>query len=128
MTDTANPQKDLTTDLFTPFLQAMLTNQNHNQQQVITNQPKQPQTQPVIITQPTQPTPNLIQPENPAILIPPKLEKPDFTYGDIQNLIDHIHHKQEKGILEPIPQNTPHKRENQTFYGLFTLPIKCNLG
>jgi hypothetical protein len=125
-----NPQTD-TTDLLTPFLQSILTNQTHNQQQVMPNQPKQPQPQPVVITQPTQPQPIPIpisQPKPKPIEPTPKPEKPDFTHDDVQQLIDQIHHKQEKEIPQPIPQNTPHKQEKQIFYDIFGLPINSNLG
>jgi hypothetical protein len=125
-----NPLTDSTTDFMTPFLQAMISNQKQNQQQAISNQPKQPQPQPVIITQPTQPQPQPTQPqrENPQIIIPPKPEKPGFTHEDVQKLIDQIHHKQEKEIPEPIPQNTPPKPHKQMFYDTFGIPINANLG
>ncbi len=121
----------------TPFLQAMISNQKQNKQQLVSNQPKQPQ--PVIITQPklqstnptqpipqptqpqpTQPRPQPTQPtqpqrENPQIILPPNPEKPGFTHEDVQKLIDQIHHKQEKEIPEPIPQNTPQKPHKQFF-------------
>jgi hypothetical protein len=91
----------------------MIANQKQNQQQQITTQPTP---QPVITSQPTQPTPQPTQPtpikpikpqpikpqpikqqpENPQIIIPTKPEKPSFTYEDVQHLVDEIHQKQKK--------------------------------
>ncbi len=70
----------------------------------------------MIITQPTQPTPQPTQPtqpkpkpkpikpqpikpqtENPQIILPPNPEKPSFTYEDVQHLIDEIHQKKNTG-------------------------------
>ncbi len=93
----------------TPFLQAMISNQKQNQEQIITPQQiPQPQPQPVVITQPPQQQPQSVivtqpkqpkQPEKPPPIILPK-PKPEppfkFTHDDVQNLIEQIHTKQQK--------------------------------
>jgi hypothetical protein len=96
-----NPPAHTVPDMITPFLQAMIANQKQNQQQQIIAQPKP---QPVIITQPTQPTPQATPPiptqpikpqlEIPRIILPPKPENPSSTHEDVHHLIDQIHQKQ----------------------------------
>jgi hypothetical protein len=116
-----NPPTNTNPDMITPFLQAMIANQKQSQQQQITAQPTP---QPVIITQPSQPsqptpqpTPQPIptqsikpkpqpqpinpqpikpQPENPQIILPTKPEKPSFTHEDVQHLINQIHQNNKK--------------------------------
>jgi len=81
----SNPTTDIMTDLITPFLQAMISNQKQNQQQTTPQQPvitpPPQQQQPVIITQP--------KPEK--IPIPtPKPEPPQpvgFTHEDVQKYV-----------------------------------------
>jgi hypothetical protein len=115
----ANPLTDPSIDLMTPFLQAMIKNQNQSQQSTQPiQQPIQqpiPQPTPQPITQPIpQPIPQPTkQKENPILILPPEPKKPAFTHEDVKHLIDQIHHKQEKETPQPIPQNIPKKTENQ---------------
>ena len=124
-----NPMTDASTDVITPFLQAMISNQKQNQQQIITPQPKpqppiqpqqpivippqpQPQPQPIIITQPKQPE------KPPTIILPkPKPEPPGVTHEDVKKYIDQMYNNQNE-VPEPIPQNTsPKKPVVKDLYG-----------
>jgi len=113
-----NPLTDTTTDLLTPFFQAMIANSQQEKTKPIKTQPTKPTppkqnpiVQPPIIETPIteqpikeKPKPETKKPPEPEVIKPPEPPPPSFKPEDVQKYIEKIH---EKDKVVEMPPNEP---------------------